>query len=63
MVHFGEFVKLEACGQTVLPDRSFFIGQKLMENAIIEKIFRIFHKMSHLNLDSLTFSMYKFLSF
>ena len=27
------FVKPEACGQTVLPDRSVLIGQKLMENA------------------------------
>ena len=26
--------KLEAFGQTVLPDMSIFIGQKLMENAI-----------------------------
>ena len=26
MVHFGEF-----CGQTVLPDRSLFIGRKLLE--------------------------------
>ena len=28
MVHFGEFLKPEACGQTVLPDRSVLIGQK-----------------------------------
>ena len=28
----------EVCGQTVLPDRSFLIGQKLMENAKIEKL-------------------------
>ena len=27
------FEKPEACGQTVLPDRSVLIGQKLMENA------------------------------
>ena len=38
MVHFGEFLKPEACGQTVLPDRSVLIGQKLMENAKIAKI-------------------------
>ena len=33
MVHFGEFLKYEACGQTVLPDRSVLIGEKLVENA------------------------------
>ena len=33
----GHF-KSEACGQTVLPDRSNIIGQKLMENAIIGKL-------------------------
>ena len=33
MVHFGEFLKREACGQGVLPDRSVSIGQKLIENA------------------------------
>ena len=27
---------LEACGHTVLPDRSLLIGQKLVENAKIE---------------------------
>ena len=27
----------QACGQTVLPDRSVFIGQKLVENAKIQK--------------------------
>ena len=27
----------EACGQTVLPDRSVLIGQKLAENAKIKK--------------------------
>ena len=31
IVHFG------ACGQTVLPDRSVLTGQKLVENAKIEK--------------------------
>ena len=30
------FSKPEACGQTVLPDRSVLIGQKLMENAKIQ---------------------------
>ena len=32
------FWKPEACGQTVLPDRSVLIGQKLVENAKIPKI-------------------------
>ena len=32
---FGEFVKTEACGQTVLPYRSISIEQKLVENAKI----------------------------
>ena len=32
------FWKPEACGQTVLPDRSVLIGQKLVENAKIKKI-------------------------
>ena len=31
------FEKSEGCGQTVLPDRSVLIGQKLMENAKIKK--------------------------
>ena len=31
------FLKTEACGQTVLPDRSVLIGQKLVENAKIQK--------------------------
>ena len=30
--------KPEACGQTVLPDRSVLIGQKLVENAKIKKL-------------------------
>ena len=29
--------KPEACGQTVLPDRSLLIGQKLVENGKIKK--------------------------
>ena len=37
MVNFGEFWKPEAFGQIVLPDRSVFIGQKLVENAKIKK--------------------------
>ena len=32
------FRKPEACGQTVLPDRSVLIGQKLVENAKIQKL-------------------------
>ena len=32
----ANFDKPEACGQTVLPDRSVFIGQKLLENAKIK---------------------------
>ena len=35
MVQF--FWKPETCGQTVLPDRSVLIGQKLVENAKIKK--------------------------
>ena len=37
MANLAGFWNPEACGQTVLPDRSLIIGQKLMENAIIEK--------------------------
>ena len=33
----ASFCKPEACGQTVFPDRSFLIGQKLVENAKIKK--------------------------
>ena len=32
------FEKPEACGQSVLPDRSILIGPKLAENAKIQKI-------------------------
>ena len=32
------FWKSEACGQTVLPDRSVLIGQKMVENAKIKQI-------------------------
>ena len=35
---FGESLKSEACGQTVLPDRSVLIGQKMVENAKIKQI-------------------------
>ena len=39
MVYFGEFLKPEASGQIVLPDRSVLkIGQKLVENAKMPKI-------------------------
>ena len=34
----ASFWKPEACGQTVLPDRSILKGQKLMENAKMEKL-------------------------
>ena len=32
----ASFWKTEACGQTVLPDRSVLIGHKLVENANIK---------------------------
>ena len=34
------FLKHEACCQTVLPDRSVLIGQKLVENATFRVIFK-----------------------
>ena len=34
---FSELWKIEACGQTVLLDRSFLIGQTLVENDKTEK--------------------------
>ena len=38
MVNLASFGgKTEACGQTVLPDKSVLIGQKLVENATHEK--------------------------
>ena len=40
MLNLASFWKPEACGQTVLPDRSVLIGQKLVENAKIEKKFK-----------------------
>ena len=36
MVNFGEFLKHEACSQTVLPDKPLLIIQKLVENAKIQ---------------------------
>ena len=33
----ASFRKPKTCGQTVLPDKSVLIGQKLVENAIIQK--------------------------
>ena len=36
MANLKSFWKPEACGQTVLPDRSVLIGQKLVENAKIQ---------------------------
>ena len=35
--NLGRFGKPKACGQTELPDRSILKGQKLAENAKIEK--------------------------
>ena len=37
MVNLASFWKPEACGQTVLPDMSILIWQKLVENAKIKK--------------------------
>ena len=38
MVHFSKFLEnLKLWGQTVLPDRSILIGQKLVENVKIVK--------------------------
>ena len=34
----ASFWKPEACGQTELPDRSILIGQKMVENAKIQKL-------------------------
>ena len=36
MLNLASFWKPEACGQTVLPDRSVLIGQKFEENAKID---------------------------
>ena len=37
MSNLASFWNTEACGQTVLQDRSIFIGQKLVENAKIQR--------------------------
>ena len=37
IINLGIFLKREACGQTVLPDRSLLIGQKMVEYAKIQK--------------------------
>ena len=37
MLQFGEFLKSEACGQAVLPERSILVGPKLVEKAKIQK--------------------------
>ena len=51
MVNFGEFLKPETCGQTVLPAMSILIGQKLVEKAKIEifkcDIFRYFQTLCY----------------
>ena len=38
---WANFCKPEACGQTVLPDRSILIGQKLVENAKIQTMWKL----------------------
>ena len=38
MVNLASFLKTEGCSQTVLPDRSVLLGQKLVENAKLPKI-------------------------
>ena len=49
MVHFGEFLKPEVCGQTVLPDRSVLIGQNWWKM----RLFRvIFHSLWNMHEDS-----------
>ena len=37
MVNWASYRKPEACGQTVLPDWSLLLGQKLVENTEIEE--------------------------
>ena len=41
MVNFGDFFE-KTCGQTVLPDRSILIGQKLVKNAKNGQFWRVF---------------------
>ena len=36
MLNLASFLKTEALRQTVLPDRSILIGQKMVENAKIQ---------------------------
>ena len=42
MVNFASFWKPEAFGQTVLPDRSISIGQKLVQNGKLKNSNEIF---------------------
>ena len=37
MINLASLWKIEACGHTVLPDSPLLIGQKLVENAKIQK--------------------------
>ena len=46
-VYFGDYLKTGKCGQTVLPDRSILIGQKLVEKSHKSKI-----QMRHFDLFS-----------
>ena len=43
----ANFWKPEACGQTVLPDRSVLIGQKLVENTKIQMRLNMFSRFWH----------------
>ena len=43
MVNLGDLLKPQACGQTVLPDRSVLKGQKLVENALKNKGFSCYY--------------------
>ena len=38
IVNFGEFLKIEACGQTVLQEGQFQKGKRLVESVKIENI-------------------------
>ena len=61
--NLASFWKLEACCQTVLPDWSFLIGQKLVENAKIQvRTFELFSNNVRLdsNLGLSCFSHIKF---
>ena len=52
MVNLASFWKTEAYGQTVLPDKSVLVGQKLVENAKVPKfkcdIVNTFHKAKYI---------------